>query len=68
MTRDGTFLIERGKIAGGVRNLRFNQSILAALGEAEFSAEQTRTEGYSYGMVVPAAKIARFHFTSATEF
>lgn len=31
MTRDGTFLIEEGKIAAGVHNLRFTQSILEAL-------------------------------------
>ena len=27
MTRDGTFLIENGEIVGGVKNLRFNQSV-----------------------------------------
>jgi PmbA protein len=31
MTRDGTFLIENGQIAGPVKNLRFTQSILEAL-------------------------------------
>ena len=31
MTRDGTFLIERGEIVGPVRNFRFTQSILGAL-------------------------------------
>jgi predicted Zn-dependent protease len=68
MTRDGTFLIENGKIAGGVRNLRFNQSIVDALGSVEFSSEQKRTGQYSYSLVVPTAKIDRFTFTSTTEF
>jgi PmbA protein len=68
MTRDGTFLIENGKIAGGVRNLRFNQSILEALAACEFAGKQTRTGGYSYSVVAPAAKIERFNFTSTTEF
>jgi predicted Zn-dependent protease len=68
MTRDGTFLIENGKIAGGVRNLRFNQSILEALGSVEFSSEQKRTGQYFYSLVVPTAKIDRFTFTSTTEF
>lgn len=27
MTRDGTFLIENGEITGGVKNLRYNQSV-----------------------------------------
>ena len=32
MTRDGTFLVEDGKIVGPVRNLRFTQSYLDAIG------------------------------------
>ena len=31
MTRDGTFLVEGGRIVGPVRNLRFTQSYLEAL-------------------------------------
>ena len=68
MTRDGTFLIENGKIAGGVRNMRFNQSILEALGSVEFSNAQRRTGSYAGSLVVPAAKVERFTFTSATDF
>jgi len=68
MTRDGTFLIENGEITGGVRNMRFNQSILEALRHCEFSNEQVRTGSYSYSNVVPAAKIEGFRFSSATDF
>jgi len=68
MTRDGTFLIENGRIAGGVKNLRFNQSILEALGRCEFSSEQRRTGGYGYETVVPGARIEGFRFTGATAF
>lgn len=68
MTRDGTFLIEHGRITGGVRNLRFNQSIVEALGAVSFSKDQHRTGQYSYSLVVPTAKIERFNFTSTTEF
>ncbi|HET9028787.1 MAG TPA: TldD/PmbA family protein [Candidatus Aquilonibacter sp.] len=68
MTRDGTFLIEHGRIVGGVRNLRFNQSIVAALGAVSFGSEHVRTGQYSYSLVVPSAKIERFTFTSTTEF
>lgn len=68
MTRDGTFLIEDGAIAGGVRNLRFNQSILEALRRCEFGNELHRTGGYSYSLVVPAAKIEGFSFSSGTAF
>lgn len=68
MTRDGTFLIENGRITGGVRNLRFNQSIVTALRAVTLSRDLVRTGGYSYSCVVPAAKIDAFAFTSTTEF
>lgn len=68
MTRDGTFLIEEGKIARGVRNLRFNQSILECLRHCEFASEQKRTGSYHYSLVAPAVKIENFRFSSTTEF
>jgi PmbA protein len=68
MTRDGTFMIEDGRIAGGVRNLRFNQSIIEAFGHCEFGSEQVPTGGYNYTVVVPPVKIDSFTFTSSTEF
>ncbi len=68
MTRDGTYLIENGALAGGVKNMRFNQNILAALGACEFSNQLKRTGGYAYGLLAPAAKIERFTFSSGTEF
>lgn len=68
MTRDGTFLVEKGRITRGVRNMRFNQSILRALRACAFSSDQCRTASYGYRMVVPAARIDDFAFTSVTEF
>ena len=68
MTRDGTFLIRGGKIAGGVRNMRFNQSLLEALNRCEFSDTLERTGSYSYSLVAPAAKIEGFQFSSGTNF
>ncbi len=68
MTRDGTYLIENGKLAGGVRNLRFNQSIIEALKHATFSNEQRRTAGDYGTLVTPTAKIEKFNFSSTTEF
>lgn len=68
MTRDGTFLIENGRLAGGVRNMRFNQSIVHALARATFASDATRTGGYSYSLVAPTVKIEGFTFTSGTEF
>lgn len=68
MTRDGTFAIRNGRLAGGVRNMRFNQSILDALAACEFASDAVRTSGYGYSMIVPAVKIEGFRFTSTTEF
>jgi PmbA protein len=68
MTRDGTFLIEGGEVGRGVRNMRFNHSLLEALRNAEFARDLVRTGSYHYSMVVPAVKIAGFHFSSTTEF
>jgi predicted Zn-dependent protease len=68
MTRDGTFLVENGQITGGVRNMRFNQSIIDALRNCEFANALHRTGGYSYSLVVPAVKIQGFRFSSGTDF
>ena len=69
MTRDGSFLIEDGKIAGGIRNFRFNQSIIAALCNVEMMGPLVRAAGEeSFEMVVPAMKIRDFHFTEVTKF
>lgn len=68
MTRDGTFLIENGKLTRGVRNLRFNQSLVDALGSCTFSNEQVRTGSYHYSLVAPAVKFDRFTFASTTDY
>jgi len=70
MTRDGTFLIENGKIAKPLKNLRFTQSILDALSHATLSSQQTTVKlGFgNLAACVPAAKVEGFQFTGATEF
>jgi PmbA protein len=68
MTRDGTFSIEDGRIAHGVRNLRFNVSIVDLLKACEVACEQRRTGSYHYSLVSPAVKFERFNFTSVTDF
>ena len=35
MTRDGTFLVENGRVRRGVRNFRFNQSLIHMLSNVE---------------------------------
>jgi predicted Zn-dependent protease len=69
MTRDGTFLVENGKLAGGVRNFRFNQSLPAMLSQVEQMGTPVRASGEeSFDMVVPAMKVREFNFTEVTKF
>lgn len=69
MTRDGTFWIENGKVQYGVRNFRFNQSIIKMLGQVEMMSPPQRTAGEeSFDMVVPAMKVRDFNFSSLTKF
>ena len=69
MTRDGTFWIEDGQVRHGVRNLRFNQSLVDMLGQVELMSPPQRTAGEeSFEMVVPAAKIRDFNFVSTTKY
>jgi predicted Zn-dependent protease len=68
MTRDGTFLIEDGVVGPGVRNMRFNVSLVDALGDCEFANDPTRTGGYSYALVTPSVKLARFRFASVSPY
>ncbi|MBA2381031.1 MAG: TldD/PmbA family protein [Chloroflexi bacterium] len=68
MTRDGTFLVEGGKIVGPVRNLRFTQSYLAALAGVVAVGRDRRTlRGDFGGVLVPAVRIDGWTFTGATE-
>jgi predicted Zn-dependent protease len=69
MTRDGTFLIEDGAIAGGVKNLRFTQNVLEAFARVRMISLDSRL-GRSFfgGIRVPSVLIDGFAFTGVTEF
>ena len=67
MTRDGTFLVEGGRIVGPVRNLRFTMSYLDALANVEAVSRDRRCiRGFLGGSVVPALRLSSFSFTGAT--
>jgi PmbA protein len=69
MTRDGTFLVENGRVRQGIRNFRFNQSLLQMLSSVESMSLPVRASGEeSMDMVVPAMKIRDFNFTEVTRF
>ena len=69
MTRDGTFLIENGRVQHGLRNFRFNQSLIQMLSNVEAMSVPARASGEeSFDMVVPAMKVRDFNFTEVTKF
>jgi PmbA protein len=69
MTRDGTFWIENGEIAGPIKNLRFTQGVLEALSQVSMIGSTTKLlRGFLGGIRAPALSIERFSFSSATEF
>ena len=69
MTRDGTFLVENGEIVAGLRNFRFNQSLIELLSSVEAISPAARVSGEeTFDAVVPAMKVAGFNFTEVTRF
>ena len=69
MTRDGTFAIENGQVTCGVRNFRFNQSLIDLLQNVEALSPSQRASGEeSFDMVVPAMKATNFHLSEVTKF
>ncbi|MBZ5577180.1 MAG: TldD/PmbA family protein [Acidobacteriia bacterium] len=69
MTRDGTFLIEAGKVTAGVRNFRFNQSLIEMLSNVEALSAAVRASGEEvFDLVAPAMKVRAFNFTETTRF
>jgi predicted Zn-dependent protease len=74
MTRDGTFLIERGEITRPIKNLRFTESILKALSRVMAISKDRKicSEGTVYSRrfvtatVVPAVKIDGFNFSGVS--
>ncbi|HEV8563502.1 MAG TPA: TldD/PmbA family protein [Actinomycetota bacterium] len=69
MTRDGTFLIENGEIAGPVMNFRFTQSILEALSEVSMIGRDSElaSEFFFSASRVPALKIEKFNFSGRSD-
>ncbi len=71
MTRDGTFLIEGGRLTRGLRNLRFNESVLEVLERTEGVGRDAEPSVFNHVgscVVVPALRVRDFHFTGVTRF
>jgi len=69
LTRDGTFLIENGKISRAIQNFRFNESPLFMLNRVEAMGPSERLAGTESGgdVAMPALKVRDFNFTSLSE-
>ena len=67
LTRDGTFLVENGKIVRPVRNMRFNESPLFMLGKLDAIGAPVRLAGDGGGLVVPPLRVRDFAFTSLSD-
>ena len=72
LTRDGTFLIENGRISRPVTNFRFNQSMVSLLQNVEMLGRPTRVaasenSSVSAPIVVPALKVRSFNLSSVSD-
>lgn len=70
MTRNGTFRIDRGVVGRAVRNLRFTDSLVRALGTLSGASKEQSVCGALFDgeCVVPALRLSGLRFTSTTEF
>jgi predicted Zn-dependent protease len=70
MTRDGTFLVEDGKVVKALKNLRFNVSVLDLLNNVLVLGQPVVTageEGFPPA-VIPPMMVKDFNFTEVTKF
>ena len=68
MTRDGTFLIENGKITKGLKNMRFSINLYETLESVRMLSKETIPCGEYITNVVPALVIDNFNFASKTQY
>jgi predicted Zn-dependent protease len=73
LTRDGLFLIEKGKVTRAVKNMRWNESPIVALNNIDAMTPVERVVsgeglgGSGLPLVCPAARIREFTFSSASD-
>lgn len=64
LTRDGAFLIEKGRITTALKNFRWNESPLLMLNRLE---DIGRPEATAAGRMMPALRVRSFNFTSLSD-
>jgi predicted Zn-dependent protease len=72
LTRDGTYLIENGRVTAAVKNLRFNESPIAMLNSlvaigAPVRVVASESGGLGATVVTPPLLVRNFRFTSVSD-
>lgn len=68
MTRDGTYLIEDGKVVGAVKNLRYNEDLRDLFSRVEsLSSETETTSDWGATVTTPALHVRDFNVTGSTK-
>jgi predicted Zn-dependent protease len=72
LTRDGTFLIENGKVTRPIKNLRYNESPIFMLNNLQMMGRPERVSASESGgpgqaIMVPPLKVRDFNFTSTSD-
>jgi predicted Zn-dependent protease len=72
LTRDGTFLIENGRVTRPIKNLRWNESPIFMLNNLEMMGRPERVSASESGgpgqaVMVPPLKVRDFNFTSTSD-
>jgi predicted Zn-dependent protease len=65
MTRDGTYLVENGRVTRAIKNMRFNESVVDVLSSVGALGSPVRT---SMRFLVPPLVVENFNFVSSTLF
>lgn len=72
LTRDGTFLIEKGRLKSAIKNFRFNETPVKMLNNIEMMSPSVRITGSErvgeqLPVLAPALKVRDFSFTSLSD-
>jgi predicted Zn-dependent protease len=72
LTRDGTFLIEKGRLKSAIKNFRFNETPVKMLNNIEMMSPSVRITGSErvgeqFPVLAPALKVRDFSFTSLSD-
>ncbi len=68
MTRNGTFMIENGRVAFPIKNMRFTQSMVEAFASIEAIGSEAELVPVWGNVSCPPMRLSGFNFSSVTRF